>query len=313
MTDLEKAIWRTICWFAIFDRPLTAFEIWKWLWSPGQKYSLAEVCRALSQSWWLSERLVGENGFHARRAGRPIGELMIERQEKFLDSARKFKKLRRVVGPMSLAPGVRAVAAVNTMSWWQTNAKSDIDLFIIVQPGTIWLTRLLLVAPFALLKLRPGASEQRDPFCFTFFATELAAGLRNLCWPGVDPYMNYWTRAVVPVYSLNSQWRRYHLANEWVSENLPNSYPRASHPDLAAYGWWQWPWSFAFFDNFARTIQKKRFPEKILQLKNLDTRVVISNDILKFHVDDPRAEFKRRWEELIMENSKFEIRDSKQI
>lgn len=299
MTDLEKAIWRTICWFAIFEYPLTAFEIWKWLWSPGQKYSLLDVTQVLSESSWLDNRLQTKWGFYARRANQSIAEMMTGRQSNFLDSVRKYKKLRKIIGLMSLVPGVRAIAAVNTMSWWQTNTQSDIDLFIIVKPGTIWLTRLLVVTPFALLKKRPGASNQRDPFCFTFFVSELAVGLKKMCVPGFDPYMNYWVGAVVPVYSQEKQWQHYYQTNEWVRENLPNIYPRAPHSQLVSNGWFKWPWSFAFLDNLARGVQNKRFPEKIMRMKNQDTRVVINNDVLKFHVDDPRQDFKRRWQELI--------------
>ncbi|MBU0646535.1 hypothetical protein KJ611_03655 [Patescibacteria group bacterium] len=299
MTDLEKAIWRTVCWFAIFEYPLTAFEFWKWLWSPGHQYSLAEVFDALAESPWLHDRLQVKQGFYARRPGRPMAELVAERQQNFLDSVRKYKKLRSVIDWLSLAPGVRGIAAVNTMSWWQTNGQSDIDLFIIVQPGSIWLSRLLLVTPFALLKKRPGAADRLDPFCFTFFVSQSAIDLKPLAVLGADPYLAYWTMGVVPVFGRAGQWREFQAENQWAKEYLPNAFMRPMHRELAAAGWRPWPGSWKFLDQGARRIQERRFPEKIQLMKNRDSRVVVNNEVLKFHVDDPRQEFKRRWQELI--------------
>ncbi|MFZ2255768.1 MAG: hypothetical protein WAW59_02485 [Patescibacteria group bacterium] len=43
------------------------------------------------------------------------------------------------------------VAVVNSLSMFATHQDSDIDLFIITKPGTLWFVRLLVTLVFSLL------------------------------------------------------------------------------------------------------------------------------------------------------------------
>ncbi|MEK7452557.1 MAG: hypothetical protein AAB664_04410, partial [Patescibacteria group bacterium] len=66
-TNLEQSILRTLCWFSVFDRPITRFEIWKWLLEPDRAYDLAEVYRTIESSEWIKERTVEKDGFYQLR------------------------------------------------------------------------------------------------------------------------------------------------------------------------------------------------------------------------------------------------------
>jgi len=177
-TELERSIYATVAWFSLFEYPLTIFEIWKWLYKPAGevKMEMEEVYGALEKSAWLREHVVEDHGFWSlRKAPQKIER----RHERFLDALRKYGKLRFALRYISLIPTVRAVFAVNTLSWWNTRPESDIDLLVVAKPGTVWLTRLFVVAPFALLKRRPK-ERGRDPFCFSFFVSEDALALASL-------------------------------------------------------------------------------------------------------------------------------------
>ena len=93
---LDRAIMRTLCWFAIFEYPLSVFELWKWLWSPGRAYSLEEIEVAVENHAWLAERMERVDGFVAVRQPRGVEEWVRLRRERYVDAARKFGKLKRV-------------------------------------------------------------------------------------------------------------------------------------------------------------------------------------------------------------------------
>jgi hypothetical protein len=51
------------------------------------------------------------------------------------------------------------------------------------------------------------------------------------------------------------------------------------------------------FETPAKRLQSKMFPERIRGMMNRDTRVVVNDDVLKFHVDDRREEITRLFRE----------------
>lgn len=297
---LEAAIVRTVAWFSLFDYPLTAFEIWKWL---GSKSAFSEVEGALRTSVWLRGRLEAKDGFFVL-GGRSAETLIAICQERFLDAARKFKKLRWAVRYFSLFPFVRAVFACNTMAWRHTAPESDIDLFIVVAPGTIWLSRLLLVTPFRLLGRRPKQTAV-DPFCFSFFVTDDSLSLEKLLLPEGDPYMAYWLASLLPVFDREGVQNQIVEKNKWAFEFLLNTYSTAppspfvlSPQNQKREGESKNRGVVDLFERLAKRLQQKFLPEQIKTVANLDSRVIVSDSVLKFHVNDRRAYFREAWKKL---------------
>ncbi|MEK7619737.1 MAG: hypothetical protein AAB413_00665 [Patescibacteria group bacterium] len=299
-TDLEQAVMRTVLWFSQFSHPLTVFEIWKWLLQPERTYGLGEVYAVLDRSEWLREKLESQDGFYALK-GSDIGRLMGQRQEKFLDAERKFVLLRRAAKYFSLLPAVRCVAAANTLAWWSTNKDSDIDLYIVTKPGHIWSTRFWLVVPFLLLGRRPGrgpASRIQDPFCFSFFSTTSSLNLEELCLPR-DYYMAFWVRSLVPVLDRDRNLDTFQAENRWVAKTLPNAQPRVPHHRHGPHRFVGLPIQWKFTEPLFREAQRNRLPAHLREIANLDSRVVVTDEILKFHDNDRRAQYRDAYEALL--------------
>lgn len=294
-TDLERSILHTVCWFAVHQYPVTSFEVWKWLWFPCCPTTLNAVRRALAESPWLAVRLEESDGMYTLR-GMDAPALVAERLAREGDARRKFRRLRWAAELLALVPTVRGVAAANTLAWWHTRRESDIDLLVLAEPGTLWVTRLLCVAPFALFGARPGRTTA-DPFCFSFFLDAEAAKMKRFALFGGDPYLAYWTRSLVPV---AGSWGAYHAENGWVGEMLPHARPRASHPRLAT-PLFRSPLTalFARLEPWARRLQVRRLPAVLRERANKDTSVVMDGQSLKFHDVDRREEFRDRFQELV--------------
>lgn len=307
-TDLEQSILRTLCWFAVFHRPITGFEIWKWLIEPARAYDLSEVYRVLEGSEWVKTRMIEEGGYYVLRSPSPFEgegrgevlrrEVLEKRSQNYLDATKKFRKLRHASLYFRLFSGVRSVAAVNSIAWMNTNAASDIDLFVITKPKSIWSTRFWMVAPFIALGKRPGASNQ-DPFCFSFFATSNALAMDHLRLKDGDHYFAFWLKSMVPMFDRDGSFEKLQNENTWVDLMLPNASPRTVHPLHKSMQTFPTFPTFPTFQTFYRSISKKRFPIVIRNLANKDSRVVILDDMLKFHETDRRAEFEETYRELV--------------
>lgn len=271
MTPVEHAILKTVVWFSLFEAPVTVFEIWKWMVGPDRAYGLEEVYAALDGGE-LRRRLKASDGFWTL-AGCQCPVLAAERRTRFLDATRKYAKLRRAARFFALLPTVESVCAANTLAWWNTREDSDIDLYVTVRPGALWTTRLLMVAPFALLGKRPGATEV-DPFCFSFFATSDAPPVSSFALPGGDPYLALWERSLVPVYRRGKvQVTRHKFQTLWSA-----------------------------IEPLARKVQMRRLPMRIKRMMNADSCVVVTDHVLKFHDNDRREEYRDRLRALCPDN-----------
>lgn len=298
---------RTVLWFSQFSHPLTVFEIWKWLLQPERAYGLGEVYAILERSSWLHDKLESQDGFYVLK-GSGIRRLIQGRQEKFLDAERKFALLRRAATYFSLLPAVRCVAAANTLAWWSTTKDSDIDLYIVTKPGHIWSTRFWLVVPFLLLGRRPsyassppyegGARGGLDPFCFSFFSTSTSLNVEELCLPR-DYYMAFWVRSLVPVLDRDGSLEAVQTQNRWASRTLPNAQPRHHHHRHVPSMLMSLPIQWRFTEPVFRRVQRDRLPTYLREIANLDSRVVVTDDVLKFHDNDRRAQYRDAYESLL--------------
>jgi hypothetical protein len=297
-TPLEQAVFRTLAWFSLFEYPVTVFEIWKWLFSPDRTYDLVEVCRVVEESSWLCDRIQTKQGF-VSLAGASMTDLVCVRQERFLDSVRKFKALRRAAYWFQFLPGVRAVGAANTMAWWHTTADSDIDLYIVTKPKFIWSTRLFLVTPFRLLGKRPHTSDEvQDPFCFSFFNSSDNLLLEDLQIEH-DYYLAFWTKSIVPVVDKDDVFARHFQENRWAHTQLPHARLRAVHHQHQPRPVRALPFQSRWFEWVARPVQKRLFPDEIRELANKDTRVVVTDQMLKLYPTDRREQYRNAFDEIL--------------
>ncbi len=297
-SDLEQSIFKTVAFFSLFEYPLTAFQIWKWLVKPGVAYALEDVQSALATSDWLKARLTCQDGFFVLTGQE---RMIATRHQRFLDATRKFKRLRRVGRYLAFLPMVKILAVCNSLAWMNTKVESDIDLFLLTKPGRVWTTRFFAVLPLKLLGLRPKRGAV-DPVCLSFFASTEAADLRPLRLRKDDLYLAQWVRSLVPIADRQA-FAGFTRVNDWASGIFPNSFAvRPAHPrrfrltskrrDLAR-----------IVEPFFRRLQRSRLPQELRALANRDTRVVVSDTMLKFHPNDRRQEFCDKLEALCLERS----------
>ncbi len=296
--DLENSILRTAAYFSYFSYPLTAFELWKWLLGPTVPYSYLEVVQALATSEILQRRLARESGFYclANEDGpSPITAQLEDRSSRLVDALQKYGVIARYLSYLAHVPAVRGVAICNSLAFHHTNSASDIDLFIITKPGLTWTARFLSALPLILLRRRPGEAKQ-NPICLSFFAAQTALALEGVKISEQDPYLAYWSMTLMPIFDRSLWHRQLADQNRWVHEYLPNAYyVRRAQAFRASPSRFNLPTFFS--EKLLKKVQEDRLPRHMKAMGNLDTRVILRDDMLKFHDQDRREEIKLALEE----------------
>lgn len=291
---MEQAILKALVYFDLFSYPLTTVELWKYapVSGPCTLPAIMETLLALHE-----RGLVHHDCGFWMLPGRV--EIVALRVSRYTNAERKYSRVGRAVRFLKRVSSIRMIAVANTLAWNHAREESDIDFFIASRPGAVWKSRLLGVTPFALLGLRPRASKERDTFCFSFFAAESALDFAPLAHAPEDPYLLYWIATLVPVYDPDGLIEGLWDANPWVRERLPNAWcampsvrrrvvckARAEGGVEATRG---------MGEEIARALQLAWLPSQLRSMMNVDSRVVITDDVLKFHVNDRREEIAERY------------------
>jgi hypothetical protein len=252
---------------------------------------------------WAEACRLRDEGVVVERRGRcafPESVSQIEEQQlNELYAPRKRRVARRVAQWLARLSGVRFVALCNTASLGHARDESDLDFFVITRAGTLMQTRALAALPFKLLGRRPGAADERDAICLSYFISDANLSLRDHLLTPDDPYFRYWFLSLLPLYDdgvSTALWnaneeivKRHPLAETWsVPPDFSVRTPRVRVPAIR------------FVESLADRIQRRAFPLMIREQMNRDTRVMVNDHVLKMHVVDGRGAYRRAYEETLL-------------
>ncbi|MFA5163606.1 MAG: hypothetical protein WC441_03700 [Patescibacteria group bacterium] len=292
--DLEPAIVKVLAWFDLFDYPLTAYEIWQYL---TVKIDLGDLLVFLNSSSAVSD-WQEKNGFYFLSGREDIISLRLARYN-YTD--RKLKIALRVSAWFRLLPFVRMIAVANLIGAHNLREGSDIDLFVITSPGRIWLSRLFCAGLAKILRLRPNSQTKRDKICLSFYVSETNLDLKSFRLDENDFYFNYWLAGLVPIYDQSGVYNQFIRANHWLRLIFPNFiWPQASprrqlrplklFPDSRIFSSWE---------SLARRWQIKIMPRALKSIMNQDSRVIISDQVIKLYLSDRREELRNKfWDKI---------------
>lgn len=309
LSPLERSILASLAYFDVFDYPLRVEELWRWLYATDQAdgeavaaASPADVEQALASAQLAP--FVERAGSYVSLAGRSA--IVATRMERWVLSERKWRRARRIAGIVRWLPFVEFIGVVNTLAIDNARPESDIDFFIIVRQGRMWLTRLLVTALVHLLGVRRYGLRIADRVCLSFFISELQLNLESLSIDADDPYLTYWITQVVPMFECVGAWQRFRDHNHWVTRHLPHGFSGSPVP-------WQ---TETFLVHTLRLLPELvlssllgrplELAARWLQLKHMKgktasrmlsgaTDVMVNDEILKFHERDRRREYRQEF------------------
>ncbi|HEY3312245.1 MAG TPA: hypothetical protein VGK00_11455 [Anaerolineales bacterium] len=199
-SPLQRAILDTVMYADIFDYPLTAEEIQRYL--PDFPTTLESV-KACLETGWLPRNLC-----YYALPGRESIFAVRERREG--TSRRLWSEARSYGRLIAGLPFVRMLAVTGSLAMNNVEARADIDYLIVTRPGSLWLCRLLVLGIVRL------ASWRGVNLCPNYLLSQnvLAFSEHNL-------YSAHEFAQMVPL-SGDQVYRQMWDLNPWVRDFLPN-------------------------------------------------------------------------------------------
>ena len=332
---LEKSILATIVYYDVLDYPLTGFEVFRYLVNPLHviaqiesvrnlqleplgEVSLEDVLKSLKNH--SLEKFIGEkNGFYflkgpasPSQGGRQhLYEQRIERQK---IAAPRWKKIYKILKTLQVVPFVKMIAVCNSLAIDNSKEEADIDFFIVIKKGRIWLIRFLITFLVWLKGEWRHKKKIANKICLSFYITDDALNFEQIAIKPYDIYLANWITQLKPVYCENQIHRDFVFKNLWVKNYLMNfsKILNYRHPEFKK----DKSASFikklseevlgGFLGNFAenllRFFQKSRIGHKSIR-HEIPTAVIVSDKMLKFHENDKR----RHFQEMFINNLKEKL------
>lgn len=212
---MDKATLKTLAYSDIFDYPLKAWEIHKWL--IGKKASLRQVESVLARLI-QSSKLKAQKGFYFLPGRNSIVSKRLIRKKQSLNYLRQIKLIAQL---FKLIPWVKLVGISGSLAMENSNKKDDIDLFVITLRNRLWLTRILLLFLVDFLGKRRKRGENlkkiAGKICINTLLSEdsLAQKDKNI-------YLAHEVLQMKILWQRNGIYSKYLSENEWVFKFLPN-------------------------------------------------------------------------------------------
>lgn len=303
---LEQSIIKTLAYFDIFDYPLTKEGLFRLRITDNSdlRISYMEFLNQLERLQQL-QHFQHKDGFYFL-AGR--SEIVDIRQSRVKVMEKKLKIAYRGIKKIASVPFVRAVFVCNTLSGPGLDEDSDIDVFIIVKHGRLWLARALVTLKLSFFGLRRTKKKVKNKICLSFYLADDSLNLESIAIEN-DLYLMYWLAQLIPFYDPDNLLNSLQKANSWVKKFLSNAlvdYKMFDKFKLENQGfcgkikqWLEKVWQGKYGDLLeaqAKGMQQAKMKMNFSSVQNEDnTSVVINDKMLKFHESDKRVEYRELW------------------
>lgn len=212
-----KAILMTLAYADIFDYPLKASEIRRYLISD-KKIDFKNFQKELSQS----SKLADKQGDYFFLKGRK--KIVAIRKQRENQGQKKLIIARRTTNWLKMIPTIKMIGVTGALAMNNAREDDDIDILIVTSKNRLWLTRFLVVLLTELVARRrhPNDKETRDKICLNMFLDEKCLGVPE---KERDLFTAHEVCQLVPIYDRNGTYKKFLEKNLWVKKYLPNWKP----------------------------------------------------------------------------------------
>ncbi len=319
LSIIEKQILATIAYYDIIKYPLTGLEIFSCLIISKSKDEQNEIEKYSKSSLYDIVELLDKSEFLRKNIGQKFGfyflkgreEMVHERLYRKKVADQKWKKAKKILWIMQVAPFVKALFVSGSLALGNCKKSSDIDILIVAKKGRIWTVRVFMTLLTALLGVRRHGNFTKDKICLNHYITD-----KSLRIPFVSLYDAQLYYHFVNAYSDRSDkeiYKEFQKENIWIKNYIRNYrlLPLGFSRSVARKKWLARIsrfFEFIFSGKFGDYLEKKFSALQIAKIKNNPSygkkggRITISDNQLEFHPELHEKkiipEFNRRMKEL---------------
>ncbi len=204
---LVDAILQTAAYADVFDYPLTAVEIHRYL--TGVRASPESVELALDSGLLSGGPVLRKvENFYTLPGRETLAHTRLRREEIAGQMWPEAVRYGRLIASL---PFVRMLAVTGSLAMNNVERDPDIDYFIVTVPGRLWTVRALALAAARM------AALQGARLCPNYLVTE-----RALVFPEQSLYSAHELAQMVPLYGMDV-YARIRALNRWTDTYLPNA------------------------------------------------------------------------------------------
>ncbi|MDD3887587.1 MAG: hypothetical protein PHN19_02325 [Patescibacteria group bacterium] len=302
MKNLEKAVLAAVSYYDIFEYPLTSWEIFKFGYGKcdmgNMKNKVSDVHNILVSSNILKKSLQQKNGFYFLKGRKDIVET---RRQRYLLAQKRWKKLQRITTILQVIPFIKMIAGCNNLLINNIKPESDIDVFIVVKSGRMWITRFLVTSLVSLLGQWRHKDRISGKLCLSFFVTDDNLNLKKISKKPYDIYLNNWILLTAPLLD-RGIYTKFMLENSWTKDSVPNalSYLPVGYErkikKILFLDWLRIICERILSGKLGNSFEKIFKKIQIGKMRGKGLDVIISDKMLKFHEVDRRNEFREKFE-----------------
>lgn len=217
---LDKNILATVVYYSGLSYPLTAFEIWKYLIrtdcydnkNQAIQTSLAEIMKQLDDEN-LKKYIENKNGFYFLKGESHLVERRIKNNK---ISAQKIDRLLGIAKWLRFVPFTRMIGMTGALAMKNGNAKSDLDILVVLKNGKIWTGRTLVTLFLHLIAKRRHNKKTTDRVCLNYFITDESLEVITKDLFAASEYM-----FLFPLYGWET-FQRFQIKNQWIRNMKPS-------------------------------------------------------------------------------------------
>lgn len=191
-------------------------------------------------------------------------------------------------------PWLRMIWIGNSIAMNSSSTESDIDLFIVTTPNSLWFNRIIITFLFQILGVRKTTKKHAWRFCLSFFATTDWLNFRS--WKiENDIYLYFWIVYFIPILDHNNTYDLFlKQNNSWadfsqytVRMNMNKNYITYNKNNIKK------PWKI--IEKIDSVLKMLFLPKTLKHYEKIwhPYWVIITDHLLKFHNGDIRESTKK--------------------
>jgi len=213
----DKAILRSVLYGDIFDFSLTKDEIFRYLIS---SQPLPQNSVRYSTEKLIKQNILVETDGYITLPRRQ--RLALDRKRNKDLCKEKYEIAQKAAGILQSIPSLLFVGISGSVAVNNTKLDDDIDLFVISEGDSMWMTRLLALFYLSKHGMRRtrGNFHEKNTICMNMFLSE-----QELVFPKSrqDIYTAHEIVQLRPLFSRNNTFERFIKKNHWTSYYLPHA------------------------------------------------------------------------------------------